>query len=202
MKKATFYNFSLQITSVGSVTWQLCSFLRATSLSNDSKSCKRPESSSLGSVESLRRSIPDRSPIACRRGRYTLVDLCACLDTPPVASCQRLGGTVRQSATTPVLTRRLLPAARGYCSPVSCHAACRQLLGLMVTEGCTSFSTELRIVEGCALSTTDLKMVEKHVSGATELKMVGRHVSGTTGLMVAKSYASGTIEMTMAERSD
>ncbi|RZR74788.1 hypothetical protein BHM03_00043412 [Ensete ventricosum] len=67
-------------------------------------------------------SLPDGSPIACRRGHCTLVGRCACPDTPPIASCQRSGGTIRRSTTAPALTRRLLPTTKGYYSPIGCRA--------------------------------------------------------------------------------
>ncbi|RWV88132.1 hypothetical protein GW17_00049805 [Ensete ventricosum] len=46
-------------------------------------------------------------PIACCQGHYWLVGCCVCPDTPPVASCQGSGGTVRWSAAASALTRRL-----------------------------------------------------------------------------------------------
>ncbi|RZR98942.1 hypothetical protein BHM03_00028396 [Ensete ventricosum] len=126
-----------------SVTWQLYSFLRAASLSNDVKSCKRPEPSSLGSTDSLRRSsqglaqLKKGDPLAqiWQVNIYTCVDKlvvhgphrcythhCASPDTPPVASCHRSRGTVRRSVTALALTRRMLSAVRGYCSPIGCRA--------------------------------------------------------------------------------
>ncbi|RWV86332.1 hypothetical protein BHE74_00036044 [Ensete ventricosum] len=53
--------------------------------------------------------VPDRSPAACCRRRCTLVDCCVCLDTPPIASCQGPGGTVRRLTAAPAKTRRLSP---------------------------------------------------------------------------------------------
>ncbi|RWV91048.1 hypothetical protein GW17_00046697 [Ensete ventricosum] len=58
--------------------------------------------------------VPDKSLIAYRvRGYCLLVGCCICLDTPPIASCQGLGGTVRRSAVTSALTRRLSPIVGG-----------------------------------------------------------------------------------------
>ncbi|RZR88536.1 hypothetical protein BHM03_00016139 [Ensete ventricosum] len=76
------------------------------SLSNDAKSYKRPEPSSLGSVESLRRSSQGSAP----------------LKKDPPGTNMKSGGIVRWSAIAPALTCRLLPVARGYCSSVDCRA--------------------------------------------------------------------------------
>ncbi|RRT37980.1 hypothetical protein B296_00057082 [Ensete ventricosum] len=66
--------------------------------------------------------IPDKSPTTCRRGHCTLVGCCVCLDTPPVASYQGSGGTVRRSVTASALTCACwqLSRVRGYCSLVGC----------------------------------------------------------------------------------
>ncbi|RWW70735.1 hypothetical protein BHE74_00021564, partial [Ensete ventricosum] len=121
----------------------------AVSLLNDTKSSKRPEPSSLGSTESLRHSSQGSAPL--KKGDplaqiwkvniYTCLDelvvrgprrcyrhRCAYPDTPPVASCQRSGGTVHRSITTPALTRCLLPTARGYYSSVGYRACPTTLL--------------------------------------------------------------------------
>ncbi|RWW70814.1 hypothetical protein BHE74_00021487 [Ensete ventricosum] len=102
------------------------------------QSCRRPEPSCLGSAESLRRSILDKSPTACRRGRCTPVDYCVCLGTSSVAICQGLGGTVRRSAAASTMTRHLSPAVGGQGVSFACrllrlpwHTARCQLSGVM-----------------------------------------------------------------------
>ncbi|RRT35379.1 hypothetical protein B296_00047009 [Ensete ventricosum] len=87
------------------------------SLSNDAKSYKRPEPSSLGSVESFRRSSQGSAPLK---------------KDPPGTDMYLIGhqllvvgGASRWLAAALALTRRLLPAvriARGYCSSVDCRA--------------------------------------------------------------------------------
>ncbi|RZS05620.1 hypothetical protein BHM03_00036151 [Ensete ventricosum] len=119
------------VTSVDLVTWQLRSFLRVVSL-DVPRSCRRPEPSCLGSVESFRRSIQGSAPLdrkkspgdgmgsehlyLRRRGGRTRVtsslqDLTG--HRLPIA-----GGTVYWSAATPALTRRLSLVSRGYCSSI------------------------------------------------------------------------------------
>ncbi|RZS03116.1 hypothetical protein BHM03_00033253 [Ensete ventricosum] len=83
---------------------------------------RRGISSSTSYVGHVVTTIPDKSPTTCRRGHCTLVGCCVCLDTPPVASCQGSGGTVRRSVTASALTCACwqLSRVRGYCSLVGC----------------------------------------------------------------------------------
>ncbi|RWV88434.1 hypothetical protein GW17_00049472 [Ensete ventricosum] len=120
------------IASVDLVMWQLCSFLRAASFSDVLRSCRRPELSCLGSVESLRRSsqgsalrIGKKSPsdgmesehlyLRGRGGRTRVTLLLQDLigHRLPVVE-----GVVHWSIAAPALTRCLSPAIKGYYSSV------------------------------------------------------------------------------------
>ncbi|RRT54645.1 hypothetical protein B296_00025728, partial [Ensete ventricosum] len=88
--------------------------------------------------------VPNKSPIAYRRGRYMPVDCCVFPGTSPVASCQGCqgsGGVVRLSTIVSALTHHSLPAVRGRGAGLArqhCYAAHYQggqLVGCRVVRG-------------------------------------------------------------------
>ncbi|RWW85158.1 hypothetical protein BHE74_00006188 [Ensete ventricosum] len=82
------------------------------SLSDDVKSYKRPEPSSLGSVESFRRSSQGSAP----------------LKKDPPGTDMLPGDTVRQSIVVPILTRRLSPVIGGQGGGLVWHIGSAALL--------------------------------------------------------------------------
>ncbi|RZS01904.1 hypothetical protein BHM03_00031863 [Ensete ventricosum] len=133
--------------------------------------------------------VPNKSQIACRRGRYMLVGCCVYPGTPPSA-VGPLEDTLRSG--------RAEDAGSTW---LSCDVA--EMGTLCSSPRRTDHywpHTELTMAERCASGMTELMMAERHVSGTIELTMAERHVSGTTELMMAERRVSGTIELTMAER--